>query len=79
MIYYTGDLHGQTGKVLNFINRFKLSSNDTIVVLGDAGLNYYGNNRGDKRQKKRVNEKEIKILCIHGNHEKRPESLPYYK
>ena len=79
MIYYTGDLHGQTGKILNFIDRFKLTSNDTIVVLGDAGLNYYGNNRGDKRQKKRLNNKEVTILCIHGNHEKRPESLPYYK
>lgn len=37
MIYFTGDTHGQTEKMLNFINRFELSFGDT-AVRRDGGL-----------------------------------------
>ena len=78
MIYYTGDTHGQPAKILNFVQRFELTKDDVIVILGDAGLNYYGNDRGDSRGKRQLNNTEVKIFCLHGNHERRPESLPYY-
>ena len=79
MIYFTGDTHGRADKVLEFISRFQLSIEDVIVILGDAGFNYYGNERGDKRVKRRLNDAGVTIFCIHGNHERRPESLPYYR
>lgn len=79
MIYYTGDTHGQANKILSFADRFQLSMEDTIVILGDAGLNYYGNDRGDKRVKRSLNESGVTVFIIHGNHERRPGSLPYYR
>ena len=78
MIYYTGDTHGQSDKILHFIRRFKLTPDDIIVILGDAGFNYYGNDRGDRYEKHWLDDTGVTIFCIHGNHERRPESLPYY-
>ncbi len=40
MIYYTGDTHGDVEKQYNFKERFGLTADDTIVILGDAGWNY---------------------------------------
>ena len=78
MIYFTGDTHGQTEKILGFIRRFQLTAEDTIVILGDAGFNYHKNDRGAKHIKRQLNAEGVTIFCIHGNHERRPESLPYY-
>jgi 3-oxoacid CoA-transferase subunit A len=78
MIYYTGDTHGQTDKILDFVRRFQLKTKNVIIILGDAGFNYYGNGRGDKSVKRRLNAADVTIFCIHGNHERRPESLPCY-
>ena len=78
MVYYTGDLHGKATKILIFIARFHITEQDTIVILGDAGINYYGNDSGDKRLKNQLNAQGVTIFSIHGNHERRPESLPYY-
>ena len=77
MVYYTGDIHGEATKILNFISRFKLTADDTIVILGDAGLNYYNDSR-DYHVKHQLNDQGVIIFSIHGNHERRPESLPYY-
>lgn len=78
MVYYIGDIHGQVSKVLDAIHNCDITSNDIIVILGDAGLNYFGNEYGDADRKKILNEKEIKILCVHGNHEKRPATINSY-
>ena len=78
MIYYTGDTHGQFDRILDFSQRFQLTADDVVVILGDAGFNYYGNEHGDKRNKRRMNDVGVTVFCIHGNHERRPESLSYY-
>jgi len=77
LVYYTGDIHGQATKIQNFISRFQLTQDDTIVILGDVGLNYYDDSR-DKHLKRQLNAQGVTILSIHGNHEKRPQTLPYY-
>ena len=77
MVYYTGDIHGEAAKILNFISRFQLTQDDMIVILGDAGFNYYGDSR-DKHLKRQLNEQGVPILSVHGNHERRPQSLPGY-
>lgn len=78
MVYYTGDIHSKISKILFDISHYELSSKDTIVILGDAGLNYYGNDRGDKRNKTRLSEQGITIFSIHGNHEMRPSAILSY-
>lgn len=78
MIYYTGDTHGQILKITNAIRNSRISKEDTIVILGDAGFNYYGNDFGDKRTKYKLNEIGITVFCIHGNHEMRPETISTY-
>ena len=78
MIYYTGDLHGVGHKLINFIEQHSITKDDVIVILGDAGFNYYGNDYGDKSLKKKINRLGITIFSIHGNHEQRPEMIPSY-
>ena len=48
-----------------------------MIVLGDAGFNYYGGSR-DAKLKKKINAFPIRLICIHGNHEIRPQNIPTY-
>lgn len=78
MIYYTGDIHGSTIEIVTFCERFKPTKADTIVILGDVGANYFGNER-DAVFKAVFAKLEPTILCIHGNHEIRPQNIPTYQ
>lgn len=80
MAYYiTGDCHGKFGKIICF-NRFNhmLTQGDVMIILGDVGLNYYGN-KTDRKNKRILNEFPNEFLCIHGNHEARPLSIGGYE
>lgn len=79
MIYITGDIHGEVFRVAKAVEKFNIGSEDIIVLLGDVGMNYYGNNRGDKHRKKRMNKLGVPIFCIHGNHEMRPGTISSYR
>lgn len=79
MVFITGDIHGDVSRVREMVTKYTITSEDTIVLLGDVGMNYYGNKHGDRHRKKKLNSLGIKILCIHGNHEMRPESLITYR
>lgn len=78
MVYLTGDTHGDFERFIGFSVRMRPSKNDVMIVLGDAGLNYYKSQR-DKDIKKFVNDFPFTTFCIHGNHEIRPEDIPSYK
>lgn len=78
MIYYTGDTHGAFSRIIDFINEQELTSDDTIVILGDAGFNFHGQ-KIDRPKKQIVNKYKVNIFCIHGNHEMRPSTIPGYK
>ncbi len=78
MIYLTGDIHGEVYRIAEAASRYGISQGDTIVLLGDVGMNYFGNNHGDRHRKKRLNKIGAAMLCIHGNHEMRPETVPSY-
>lgn len=75
MIYVTGDIHGDFRDLTEFSQRKGLTEHDTIVILGDAGANYYLHGR-DRQTKKRASRIPATLFCIHGNHEARPQSLP---
>ena len=46
-----------------------------VIILGDAGINYYFSD-WELRNKKHLNNTGFKIYCVRGNHEERPENLP---
>lgn len=78
MVYYTGDIHGMPWDVVRFSKRFHLTEEDIIVILGDVGANYYCDER-DRECKEALNGIKPTVLCVHGNHEARPSTLPAYK
>ena len=49
-----------------------------LIILGDAGINYYLDER-DKMLKEQLNSYNIKLFCVQGNHEERPENISTYK
>ena len=78
MIFYTGDIHGMPWNVVKLSIRLHLTKADTIVLLGDVGANFYCDER-DNECKAALNKIKPTVLCIHGNHEARPSSLPMYR
>ena len=76
-VYITGDTHGQFERVIEFCARREVEPENTFVILGDAGLNYY-NDRRDRKKKGQLAQVPITFFCLHGNHEMRPsEELGY--
>ena len=74
--YITGDKHGKLKPVKRFAKDNGLTVEDTIIILGDAGFNFFKGER-DGWTKKTVAGIEPSVFCIHGNHEMRPQSLPW--
>lgn len=78
MIHLIGDIHGDPRPVLAYARNHAISPNDTVVLLGDVGANFYRSVRDD-RVKDALASLPCTVLCIHGNHEMRPESIPSYE
>lgn len=66
MTYITGDTHGGTSNILKMINRLNLSENDIIIILGDAGYNYYLDERDyiAKKNSKKLNLQSFAYKAI---------------
>lgn len=77
-IYVTGDKHGDFSRIMRFCNQQDTTRNDLMIILGDAGINYYLDSR-DADFKQQAIELPITLLCIHGNHEERPENISTYQ
>ena len=78
MIYITGDKHADFREVYYFCCANKTTLDDILIVLGDAGINYYANEK-DYMLKNSLLQYPITFFCIHGNHEERPENIKTYK
>lgn len=78
MIYITGDKHTDFYDIYSFCKIEKTSINDIIIILGDAGINYYCSDK-DSSLKEELSTILITFFCIHGNHEERPENIKTYK
>lgn len=74
MVYITSDMHGDPRNLIRFSKAHFLTPEDTIIILGDAGFNFYLHGR-DHKAKKLASRIPATLLCIHGNHEARPQSL----
>ena len=74
MIYITGDIHRDFSRLYNL----KETEEDMLIILGDAGINYYLDNE-DVKYKEYLKRFKIKLFCVRGNHEERPENINTYK
>lgn len=77
MIYITGDTHGDFRNVARFCERVRTEKSNILIILGDAGVNYYGGEL-DAEKKECLESLPITIFAIHGNHEMRPQTIPTY-
>jgi 3-oxoacid CoA-transferase subunit A len=75
----TGDTHGGMSTITRIgnINRNMncIPEESAVIILGDAGLNFFLNGT-DKKYKKTLNDMGYHIYCVRGNHEERPENIP---
>lgn len=69
-IYITGDCHRKFDKIFDFCKNNKTTTNDIMIIAGDAGINYYIDS-SDKKVKKKLSTLPITLLVLHGNHEER--------
>ena len=81
----TGDTHGMVETRVGNIVRNLVTpecgldrSEVAVIILGDAGLNFYLN-KTDEKKKKILANYGIRIYCVRGNHEERPENLNFEK
>ena len=74
MIYITGDTHRDFTR----LNNMKFYKDDMLIILGDSGINY-SLTIEDYDVKDHLNKLGIKIFCIRGNHEERPENIETYE
>ena len=51
MIYITGDTHGDFRNVARFCERIQTEKTDILIILGDAGVNYYGGEQDAQKKK----------------------------
>lgn len=78
-IFALGDIHGKWQIIRDFYKKHKETENfsyfnredNVIILLGDAGLNYFFNHR-DTEAKTKLSSYPFTYLIIRGNHEERP-------
>ena len=75
--FVTGDKHRNFQNVKKFCRAMETKATDVLILLGDAGLNYYGDSRDDKL-KSEVSKLNITLFCLHGNKENRPQNVGTY-
>ena len=77
-VYLTGDTHGRFERIACFCRDNHTTLGDVLIILGDAGVNYYLNHR-DEKLKQYIDTMPVTLLCIHGNHEARPTAALGYE
>ncbi len=70
-VYLTGDTHREFYRIKLFCEENETTTEDIMIILGDAGINYYCDHR-DNNLKNELSKLPITLFCIHGNHEERP-------
>ncbi len=74
-VWVRGDTHGNFDFLPYFCEEHKTDVDDILIILGDAGILYYGEKK--KREqvlKDYITVLPITIVCVRGNHEDRPKN-----
>lgn len=79
MIYITGDKHADFRDVLYFCYTDNTTLDDILIVLGDAGINYFANEKDVPLKESLKRLCPITLFCIHGNHEEDLKILNHIK
>lgn len=66
----TGDCHGDMSRFAEY--KYPRDGTTAVIILGDAGVNYYMNKR-DTSAKKKLQNSGYQFYLVRGNHEARPE------
>lgn len=69
--YITGDTHKNFDRIEEFCLENETTIDDVMIILGDAGINYWLDIR-DLKEKNQIANMDITLFCVHGNHEGRP-------
>lgn len=77
-IFITGDKHRCFKGLIRFCRHHRTTRDDTLIVLGDACFNYFGDER-DESLKQRLAKVPVTLFCIQGNKENRPQNLVTYR
>ncbi len=77
-IYITGDTHRYFDKVYYTCVEYATTPDDIMIILGDAGINYYLG-ESDEVLKEELRDYPITMFMIHGNHEERPSEIDSYE
>ena len=75
--YITGDKHRNFERVKGFCRDMNTRRKDILIILGDAGFNYYEDFRDDEL-KREISGLNITLFCLHGNKENRPQNVGTY-
>lgn len=75
--FITGDKHRNFQNIKNFCRDMNTRKKDVLIILGDAGFNYYKDER-DNKLKSEISNLNITLFCIHGNKENRPQNVGTY-
>ena len=75
--FITGDKHRHFDRVKEFCREMNTRRKDVLIILGDAGFNYYDDKRDDDL-KKEISALNITLFCLHGNKENRPQNVGTY-
>lgn len=78
MIYITGDVHAKFSPIAEFCDHFKTTKDDVLIILGDAGINFHGEEK-DRKKKDYLGTLPITIFAVQGNHDRRPNTIASYK
>lgn len=75
--FITGDKHRNFDSVKQFCDDMCTTRSDVLIVLGDAGFNYYDDQRDDEL-KEEISSLNLILFCLQGNKECRPENVGTY-
>lgn len=72
-VWITGDTHGNFSWLPDWCKKHDTTRQDALIILGDAGIMYYGQKKAREIMLKEFIAKQpITLLCVRGNHEARP-------
>ena len=81
-VFIKGDCHGDFMWLKDFCKKENTTKDDLVIICGDAGINFWLN-KTDAKKKNFIDHFPITLLCVQGNHEKRPNFdmgyIPVYK